>query len=287
MPGIDHYRCCPHNYGMGWPYFTEELWLATPDKGLAAAMYAPSPVTAKVGRRHVGDDHRDTDYPFGDTITLTVSTPRPWRSRSTCACPAGARRRRSRSTARAGGRRPGPAFVDRQPDLEQRRHRHDHAADRTSASGPGPRTTTRQRRPRPADLLAADRRELRADRRQRRSSRSTRCTPPRRGTTAWPAGARTRPRPLTFHNSGGGLATNAFTQGGNPADASPPRRRRSPTGAPTTRRWSDPAAGQPARSAPDQTSHAHPMGAARLRITSFPVTASSGSTWTLPARASG
>lgn len=26
--GVDQYRCCPHNYGMGWPYFTEELWLA-------------------------------------------------------------------------------------------------------------------------------------------------------------------------------------------------------------------------------------------------------------------
>ena len=40
LPGVDQYRCCPHNYGMGWPYFVEELWLATPDGGLAAAMYA-------------------------------------------------------------------------------------------------------------------------------------------------------------------------------------------------------------------------------------------------------
>ncbi|RFU83443.1 hypothetical protein DY218_27755 [Streptomyces triticagri] len=76
-PGVRQYRCCPHNYGMGWPYFTEELWLATPDHGLAAAMYAPCEVRAKVG----ADDTEitvteETDYPFKDTVTLTVQTPR-------------------------------------------------------------------------------------------------------------------------------------------------------------------------------------------------------------------
>lgn len=48
QPGVDQYRCCPHNYGMGWPYFTEELWLATPGDGLAAAMYAPCTVRTRV-----------------------------------------------------------------------------------------------------------------------------------------------------------------------------------------------------------------------------------------------
>ncbi|MEV7323469.1 beta-L-arabinofuranosidase domain-containing protein [Streptomyces sp. NPDC093970] len=75
MPGVDQYRCCPHNYGMGWPYFTEELWLATPDKGLAAAMYAPSQVTAKVADGTAVTVTETTDYPFGDTVTLTVSVP--------------------------------------------------------------------------------------------------------------------------------------------------------------------------------------------------------------------
>ena len=23
------YRCCQHNVALGWPYFAEELWLAT------------------------------------------------------------------------------------------------------------------------------------------------------------------------------------------------------------------------------------------------------------------
>ncbi|MEC3992381.1 RICIN domain-containing protein [Actinacidiphila sp. DG2A-62] len=76
MPGVDQYRCCPHNYGMGWPYFTEELWLATPDNGLAAAMYAPSKVTAKVADGTAVTITETTDYPFDGTVTLTVSTPK-------------------------------------------------------------------------------------------------------------------------------------------------------------------------------------------------------------------
>ncbi|MFC1430272.1 RICIN domain-containing protein [Streptacidiphilus sp. N1-3] len=76
MPGVDQYRCCPHNYGMGWPYFTEELWLATPDKGLAAAMYAASTVTAKVADGTSVTITETTDYPFAETVTLTLSLPK-------------------------------------------------------------------------------------------------------------------------------------------------------------------------------------------------------------------
>ncbi|WP_333755269.1 RICIN domain-containing protein [Streptomyces sp. IBSBF 3352] len=77
--GVDQYRCCPHNYGMGWPYFTEELWLGTPDGGLAAALYAPSSVRTQVAGGTTVTVTEATDYPFGDTVTLTVSTPRPVR----------------------------------------------------------------------------------------------------------------------------------------------------------------------------------------------------------------
>src|SRR5581483_12433730 len=78
-PGVQQYRCCPHNSGMGWPYFTEELWLATTDQGLAASMFSPCEVTATVGpgsgvRVRVEEE---TDYPFGDTVTLRVHTPTP------------------------------------------------------------------------------------------------------------------------------------------------------------------------------------------------------------------
>ncbi|MFK4122426.1 RICIN domain-containing protein [Streptomyces longwoodensis] len=79
QPGIDQYRCCPHNYGMGWPYFTEELWLATPDGGLAASMYAPSQVRAQVAGGTTVTVTEDTGYPFAETVTLTVSTPHPVR----------------------------------------------------------------------------------------------------------------------------------------------------------------------------------------------------------------
>jgi hypothetical protein len=75
--GVDQYRCCPHNYGMGWPYFTEELWLASDDQGLAAAMYAPCTVRAQVGHGTTVTLTEETGYPFTDTVTLSLSTPRP------------------------------------------------------------------------------------------------------------------------------------------------------------------------------------------------------------------
>ena len=45
----DVYRCCQHNVSHGWPYYAEELWLATADDGLCASLYAASEVNAKVG----------------------------------------------------------------------------------------------------------------------------------------------------------------------------------------------------------------------------------------------
>ncbi|HEX3779842.1 MAG TPA: RICIN domain-containing protein [Pseudonocardiaceae bacterium] len=77
LPGVDQYRCCPHNYGQGWPYFIEEMWLATPDGGLAAALFGPSTVTAQVNGGTTVTVTEATSYPFSDTITfqLTASTP--------------------------------------------------------------------------------------------------------------------------------------------------------------------------------------------------------------------
>jgi hypothetical protein len=77
MLGIDNYRCCPHNYGMGWPYYVEEMWAATPDAGLAANLHGPSRVTAAVAGGTKVTIVADTSYPFGDTLTYTVSTPAP------------------------------------------------------------------------------------------------------------------------------------------------------------------------------------------------------------------
>ena len=70
------YRCCQHNVSHGWPYYAEELWLATADGGLCASLYAASELEAKVGDGTVAKIAEETDYPFGDTVRLRVSLPK-------------------------------------------------------------------------------------------------------------------------------------------------------------------------------------------------------------------
>ncbi|HEY3862909.1 MAG TPA: beta-L-arabinofuranosidase domain-containing protein [Verrucomicrobiae bacterium] len=67
------YRCCQHNVSHGWPYYAEELWLATPDNGLCASLYAASQVSAKAGNGTAVDIAEETDYPFSDTVKFTVN----------------------------------------------------------------------------------------------------------------------------------------------------------------------------------------------------------------------
>jgi hypothetical protein len=71
------YRCCQHNVSHGWPYFAEELWLATYDRGLCASLYSACSVTARVGSGTEVKIREETDYPFGETIRLKLSTPSP------------------------------------------------------------------------------------------------------------------------------------------------------------------------------------------------------------------
>lgn len=73
------YRCCQHNVSHGWPYYAEELWLATSDAGLCASLYAPSRVTAKVAHGQAVTLTETTDYPFGDTILFDIQTVKPVR----------------------------------------------------------------------------------------------------------------------------------------------------------------------------------------------------------------
>ena len=68
------YRCCQHNVSHGWPYYAEELWLATPDNGLCASLYSASEVSAKVGDGTEVKVTEATDYPFSDTVKFTVES---------------------------------------------------------------------------------------------------------------------------------------------------------------------------------------------------------------------
>ncbi len=68
------HRCCQHNVGHGWPYYAEHLWLATPDNGLAAVLFAASEVKAKVGDGTEVTIAEETTYPFDEQIELTIST---------------------------------------------------------------------------------------------------------------------------------------------------------------------------------------------------------------------
>lgn len=66
-------RCCQHNHAQGWPYYAEHLWMATPDNGIAAILYNSSEVTAKVGSGKEVTLKQTTNYPFDEKITIDVT----------------------------------------------------------------------------------------------------------------------------------------------------------------------------------------------------------------------
>lgn len=71
---LNGYPCCLSNMHQGWPKFTQNLWYATPDGGLAALVYAPCEVTAQAG----GVSARvveETAYPFREQVRFTVGFP--------------------------------------------------------------------------------------------------------------------------------------------------------------------------------------------------------------------
>ncbi len=67
------YPCCVSNMHQGWPKFTQNLWYATHDNGLAAMVYSPSEVTAKVADGKQVKVTEETFYPMSDKIQLTVN----------------------------------------------------------------------------------------------------------------------------------------------------------------------------------------------------------------------
>jgi hypothetical protein len=73
-----NFGCCTANLHQGWPKFTASLWMASPDDGLAVAAYAPCEVRTSIKGVDVLVEEA-TEYPFRDRISLTVSPASPAR----------------------------------------------------------------------------------------------------------------------------------------------------------------------------------------------------------------
>ena len=71
---LSGYPCCTSNMHQGWPKFTQNLWYATADKGLAALVYSPNEVKALVADGTEVSFREETNYPFEESIRFTYST---------------------------------------------------------------------------------------------------------------------------------------------------------------------------------------------------------------------
>lgn len=71
------YPCCLSNMHQGWPKFVQNLWYASPDNGLAALVYGPSSVKARVANGKEVEFVEKTDYPFSETIEFTCKIKNP------------------------------------------------------------------------------------------------------------------------------------------------------------------------------------------------------------------
>jgi hypothetical protein len=278
MPGVDQYRCCPHNYGQGWPYFTEELWVATPDNGLCAAMYAPCSVSAKVAGGTSVTIAEDTGYPFTDTVTLTVSVSAPtafplyFRVPGWCTAPS------ITVNGQSVNAPAGPAYT---------------SVSRTWSNGDtvtlkfpsAPTVTTWGNGAVSVSNGALDYSLQIGENYVQFAGDSEFPEYEVHATTPWnyaldlpsgnPAGA------LTFHAASGQVPSSAFTQQSVPVTITAPAAQLDAwtTDDQSTVTPIEPGTFQ-ASSSTDVT--LIPMGAARLRITAFPQAASTGAAWTAP-----
>jgi hypothetical protein len=67
-----HFGCCQANLHQGWPKFAANLWMASPDDGLAAVAYAPCEVTKTLDSGSQVTIIEETNYPFEDAVTMRV-----------------------------------------------------------------------------------------------------------------------------------------------------------------------------------------------------------------------
>ncbi|ACU73227.1 protein of unknown function DUF1680 [Catenulispora acidiphila DSM 44928] len=280
MPGVDQYRCCPHNYGQGWPYFTEELWAATPDNGLCAVMYAPCSVTANVSGGHSVTITESTGYPFTQSVTLTLTMSAPatfplyLRVPGWCSAPA---------VAVNGGHvsaPAGPAYTS----ISRTWHTGDTVTIQLPST-PVVRTWSAIGGALSVSNGALDYSLKIGENYVQFAGNSEFPEYEVHATTPWnyglslpaanPAGA------LSFHAAGGAVPANPFTQQSVPVSITAP--------AAQIAKWTtdDQNVATELPTGPFQTSGTTnvtliPMGAARLRITAFPAAGSSGNAFSQP-----
>ncbi|WP_346239200.1 beta-L-arabinofuranosidase domain-containing protein [Niabella insulamsoli] len=66
-------RCCQHNHAQGWPYYAEHVYMATPDNGLAAVLYGEAKVKARVGNGREVTVESSGHYPFDEHTVFEFS----------------------------------------------------------------------------------------------------------------------------------------------------------------------------------------------------------------------
>lgn len=72
-----NFGCCTANMHQGWPKFVANLWMATPDDGLAAVAYAPSELNTRIRGNVPIRIVEETEYPFRGQVRLIVNPARP------------------------------------------------------------------------------------------------------------------------------------------------------------------------------------------------------------------
>ena len=70
---LNGYPCCTSNMHQGWPKLVQNLWYATADNGIAALVYGPSNVKAKVANGITVQKKEETNYPFDEAINFKFS----------------------------------------------------------------------------------------------------------------------------------------------------------------------------------------------------------------------
>lgn len=70
-----NFGCCTANLSQGWPKFAANLWMSTPDDGLACVAHAPSVACTSLHGVPV-EARLDTGYPFRDTLQFSVRVDR-------------------------------------------------------------------------------------------------------------------------------------------------------------------------------------------------------------------